>query len=466
MDLTQGPILKNMLAYSLPVMFAALLQVFYNAADTAVVGKFAYNGEEAMAAVGATSALNNLIINILTGLSVGATAIVARYYGAKQDKEVSDAVHTTMGVGLLGGILIGVFGYFTVRVWLHLMGTPDSIISLSVQYCKIIFIGLPFSMVFNFGASILRAVGDTKRPLYILALSGIVNVVFNIFFVTVFNWSVEGVAVATVISQALSACLVVLSLTKNEGSLKYFVSKTYLHRKQVLEIFRIGFPTAIQGSMFSLSNVLIQSTVNTFGEVAMAGNTVACNLGGFVYTSFNAYNHASLAFAGQNYGAREYNRLYKIVRHGMFLAGVSGFLTGMLVWILGNPLMSFYTDSTEIMKWGNLRNQVVCTTYFICGMQEVLIGYLRGLGESLKPALISLFCICGLRVAWIYTAVPIFRAAYSEQASFSFLYVCYPITWIVILVALYFLYKHKKKELKKEQAEFDQKNITALSSVE
>ncbi len=446
-DLTRGSITKGMLLYALPVMASALLQSLYHNADIMVVGKFAENGEDAVGAIGATGALFNLIVNILTGLAVGATAVVARHYGAGSKKGLSDSIHTSIAIGFFGGILVGTFGYFSAQFWLELMETDSDLLPPATLYLKIYFLALPFSMVYNFGAAVLRAIGDTRRPLYILMLSGLLNVALNLLFVIVFDMNVAGVAFATAISNGFSALLVILIMRKGEGYLQYQIRKTRIHIMEMKPMLAIGLPTALQSSMFSLSNVIIQSTLNSFGKAAASGVAIARNLCTFVYYSFNAFNTAALAYAGQNYGAKRFDRLSQIMKKGILLATACSMFVGALFVLCDDLLLSFYTDSAELIEWAKIYNTLVSGSYFLCGVQEVMVGFLRGVGESLRPTILSIFSICIYRLIWIYVALPPFRTAFGETAALWFLYLSYPISWIIMIVALLYMYRSKMKKL-------------------
>ncbi|WP_412694300.1 MATE family efflux transporter [Clostridium sp. AF29-8BH] len=311
MDMCNGPILRKVLTYSIPLMLSGVLQLLFNAADVIVVGRFA--GSQSLAAVGSTSSLINLLINVFIGLSIGANVLVARYYGAKNDRDMSETIHTAITVSLMSGLFLVFLGLFTSRFWLELMGTPDDVIDKSTIYMRIYFAGMPATMVYNFGSAILRAIGDTKRPLYFLTVAGVINAALNVFFVTQLQMDVAGVALATVISQCISAFLVIRCLMRSDGAMKLSLSKLGVNRRKLLLIIKVGLPAGIQGAIFAISNVLIQSSVNSFGSIAMAGNTASQNIEGFVYTSMNALYQTNLSFTSQNIGAEKYTRIKKIL---------------------------------------------------------------------------------------------------------------------------------------------------------
>lgn len=326
MDMCSGPILSKILAFALPLMLSGILQLLFNAADIVVVGRFA--GSEALAAVGSTSSLINLIINMFIGLSIGANVVAARSYGARDAEAVSETVHTAVFSALVGGVILIFAGILLARPMLTLMGTPDDVIDQSALYMQIYFIGMPAFMLYNFGAAILRAIGDTKRPLYFLTLAGVVNVVFNLIFVIVFKMGVAGVALATIISQIISAALITLCLIKTEGPCHLDIKQLKFHKKSLMEMLRIGLPAGLQGTIFNISNVLIQSSVNSFGSLVMAGNTAASNIEGFVYTAMNAVYQTSLSFTSQNMGAKEFKRVDKVLVQCLLVVAVVGIVLG------------------------------------------------------------------------------------------------------------------------------------------
>lgn len=419
-DMCNGPLLKKILIFYFPLMLSGVLQLLFNAADIVVVGRFA--GSEALAAVGSTSSLINLLVNVFIGLSVGANVLVARYYGAGQKRELSEMVHTAIMTSIVSGCILVVFGVALAAPALRLMGTPDDVIRHSVLYMRIYFVGMPAMMLYNFGAAILRAVGDTKRPLYYLLTAGVVNVILNLFFVITFRMGVAGVAAATVISQIISAALVLRCLTMTDCDYKLHLKELRIVGDKLLKMVQIGIPAGLQGALFSISNVLIQSSVNSFGSVAMAGNTAASNIEGFVYTSMNAFHQTAISFTGQNYGARNYKRIGKILFICEVMVILVGLVMGNAAYLLGGTLLKLYSTEAEVIQFGILRLSIICTTYCLCGMMDVCVGSLRGMGYSVMPMLVSLTGACLFRVIWIYTVFQKYRSLFT-------LYISYPISW-------------------------------------
>ena len=436
-----GPLLGKIVVFYLPLMLSGVLQLLFNAADIIVVGQFA--GDEALAAVGSTSSLINLLVNIFIGLSVGTNVLVARYFGAGQKKELSEMVHTSVLTALVSGVFLIFVGFFIARPALTLMGVPEDVIGMSILYIRIYFAGMPVMMAYNFGSAILRAVGDTKRPLYYLLTAGVVNVVLNLIFVIVFQMSVAGVALATVISQALSAYLVLRCLMKTESDYQLVLSKLHINWDKLLKMIAIGIPAGLQGSLFSISNVLIQSSVNSFGKIVMAGNTAASNIEGFVYTSMNALYQTSISFTGQNYGAKKFDRIGKILVICQVLVIGVGLILGNGAYLFGGTLLKLYTDNPEAISYGVRRLSVICTTYCLCGMMDVIVGSIRGMGYGIMPMLVSLTGACLFRVIWIFT---VFQSIHTLEC----LYMSYPISWAltfsVHLVCFLVVFQIQKKK--------------------
>lgn len=422
MDMTSGPLLGNIIRFSLPLMFSGILQLLYNAADVIVVGRFA--GSTALAAVGATGSLTGLLVNLFMGLSVGTSVVVSRHFGAGEHKDVSQTVHTSVAASLICGVFVSILGITLARPLLTLMDTPENVIDLSVLYLQIYFAGMPANLLYNFCAAILRAVGDTKRPLYYLTVSGIVNVVLNLVFVIVFHMSVAGVALATIISQLISAVLVVLCLMRTEGSIHLELRRIRLYKNKLLDIIRVGLPAGLQSSLFAISNTLIQSSVNSFGSEVMAGNAAAGNLEGFVYTAMNSVYQAALNFTSQNYGARKPERLGRIMVACLGVVSVIGIVMGVGVYLLREPLLGIYSTDPFVVEWGSLRLAIIAVPYFICGVMDVMVGGLRGLGYSFVPMVVSLMGACGLRIVWIYTI-------FAANPTLVTLYLSYPVSWTV-----------------------------------
>ncbi len=419
-DMCSGPLLGKILLFYVPLMLSGVLQLLFNAADIAVAGRFA--GNEALAAVGSTSSLTNLLVNLFIGLSVGANVLVSRFYGAGQTEELKSMVQTAIATSVIGGVLLVFVGFFVSRPALALMGTPEDVIAHSVVYMRIYFAGMPFMMAYNFGAAVLRAVGDTRRPLYYLLIAGVINVALNLLFVIAFSMGVAGVALATVVSQAISAFLVLRCLIRADSVYRLELKGLRIAKDKLLKMVQIGIPAGLQGALFSISNVLIQSSVNSFGSVAMAGNTAGSNLEGFVYTSMNAFYQSAISFCGQNYGAREYRRVGKALAICEFLVVAAGLILGNGAYLFSGTLLKLYSPDPEVIAYGVLRMSYICTLYFLCGMMDVMVGALRGMGYSIMPMLVSLTGACLFRVVWIYT---VFRQVHTLEC----LYISYPISW-------------------------------------
>ncbi len=428
LDMTKGSIFKNTIRFAIPLMFASFLQLFYNAADLVIVSRYAGSG--AMASVGATSSLTNLLINIFVGLSVGASVVVSRKFGAHKIKEMERAIHTSMLLGLMMGIIAGIIGFIFSKPLLILMGTPEGeVLDGAVLYMRILFLGVPASLAYNFGASVLRALGDTKRPLYILAIAGLVNVFLNLVLVIVFDMSVAGVAIATAVSNYLSMIAVLVIMTHSQGEIKLNWKKLKLYPKELKEILQIGIPAGIQSSFFALSNTVIQSSVNRYGDAAVAGNAAASNLDGFIYVAMNAFYQATLTGVSQNYGARSEKRVNKTIWISMLSVSVVGLALGTLCVVFARPLLRFYiTDSAMALEYGVKRMVVTCSLYLLCGIMEVLIGALRGLGCSIATAVTAFIGSCGFRIFWV--AVVIERLSGGIEK----LYFCWPISWAMVIV--------------------------------
>ena len=442
-DMCNGPLLGKILLFSVPLMMSGILQLLFNAADIIVVGRFA--GSSALAAVGSTSALINLLINVFVGLSVGVNVLVAKYYGGRREKDMSETVHTAITTSVLSGLFLVVLGLVAAKPLLHLMGTPDDVLSQSVLYMRIYFLGMPVLMLYNFGAAILRAIGDTRRPLYFLFAAGIVNVVLNLFFVIGLGMGVDGVAWATVISEHISALLVLKSLMEAPGALKLSLKNLRIHPKKLKRIIKIGLPAGMQGAIFSISNVLIQSSVNSFGSIAMAGNTASSNIEGVVYTAMNAVYQTNLSFTSQNLGGRKYSRINKIMYICLGVVTVVGLSLGLTAVLGGRMLLGIYSSDPEVLRYGMLRLGIICTTYFLCGIMDCMVGSLRGLGYSIIPMFVSLTGACGFRVLWVFTVF----AAYH---SLDVLYLSYPVSWAITAAAHMITFRKIRRKIPKQDA--------------
>lgn len=429
MDMCNGPLFKKILIFSLPLMLTGILQLLYNAADIIVVGRYA--GSTSLAAVGATSSLINLIINLFIGISIGSSVVVSQYYGAGKDKDVSETVHTSVAIGIISGIAVGIFGMVMAKQLLILMGTPEEVLDKATLYMRIYFAGMPATMLYNFGSAILRAVGDTRRPLYFLTVSGILNVILNLFFVIAFKMDVAGVALATVIAQCLSVALVMICLMRFDGAIKLKLKELKIYKDKTLDIIRIGLPAGLQGTIFAISNVLIQSAVNSFGAIVMAGNAAAANIECFVYVAMNSIYQTALTFTGQNMGARKAERIKKVFLICGILVIFVGVVVGGSAFILSRYLLSIYSTDASVVDMGFIRMSIICTTYFLCGIMDVLVGMLRGMGYSILPMLVTVGGVCGIRIAWLFTI-------FAENRTLRTLYLSYPISWI-ITAAIHFI---------------------------
>ena len=392
----RGSVFKKMLLFAIPLMCSSILQLLFNAADIVVVGRFA--GDNALAAVGSNSALINLLTNLFVGLSIGSNVLTAQYYGAKKDTDLKETVHTSMLISIYSGLILTVIGILGARVLLEMMQAPPEVLDLAVLYLRIYFVGMTSTMVYNFGSAILRAVGDTKRPLYYLLGAGIINVILNLFFVIACKMGVAGVALATAVSQTISAVLVVRCLIQEQSGIHLELKELAISKEKFFRIMRVGLPAGFQGTVFSLSNVVIQSAVNSFGNIAVAGNSAAANIEGFVYMAMNAFYQATISFTSQNYGASQYKRIYKILFAGELYVIITGMILGNLAVFLGDSLLGIYSPSTEVIAAGMARLKIICTVYALCGVMDVLVGALRGIGYSVVPMIVSLIGACGLRL--------------------------------------------------------------------
>ena len=431
MDMTEGPLLSKVLFFALPIMLSGILQLLFNAADTFVVGRFA--GNEALAAVGSVGSLNNLIISLFIGLSVGVNVLVARFTGAREPQNVAETVHTAVLLSLIGGVALAFIGIVAARPLLELMGSPEDVIDLAVLYVRIIFAGMPVQMLYNFCAAILRAIGDTKRPLYFLTIAGVINVVLNLIFVVGCRLSVAGVALATIISQVVSAALVTRSLMHMEGPTRLYPRRLHINRRMLRLILSIGLPAGIQSSVFSLSNVVIQSSVNSFGSIVIAGNAAAANVGNFVYQAMNTFQQAVTCFAGQNMGARKPARVIRALYVCQIWALIFGLVFGLSSCIFGRQLLGLYTGDPQVIAVGLERLYIVCGPYFLCGLLDVMTGVLRGIGYSLLPMVVSLLGACAFRILWVMTV-------FAAVPTMNCLMISYPVSWGLTFAVMAFFF--------------------------
>ena len=440
----QGPLLPSILRYTIPIILTSVLQLLFNAADLVVVGQ--YRGSVALAAVGATGAITNLIVNLFIGLSVGAGVCVAHGIGSRNEDAVHRTVHTALPAAAVSGLVLTVVGVSMAKIFLTWMGTPEEILALSTKYMQIYFAGMTFNMLYNFCAAILRAAGDTKSPLIYLSIAGVLNVGLNFLFVAVFGMNVEGVALATALSQGVSAVLVLMALMRRSDACRLELKKLHFYKPQLLKMVRIGLPAGVQGSLFSISNVLIQSSINSFGSVVMSGNAASGNIEGFVYVTQNAFHQTAVNFIGQNVGANQYQRVKKILWTCLACVGVAGLTLGLTVRLLGSPLLGIYiNDSQEAIAYGLTRMTYICIPYLLCGLMDVSTGALRGMGASFEPMIISVLGVCGIRILWVYTIFQI-PQYHTPQCLYSSYTVSWTVTFLCQLAMFFVLYRRMTRK--------------------
>lgn len=440
MDMTEGPLTTKIIKFTIPVMLSGILQLLFNTADVIVVGRF--TGKTALAAVGSTGSLINLLVSLFMGLSIGTNVLVARYQGAKDDKAVSETVHTSIALGIVGGLILLIIGVVATRPLLEMMATPEDVIDQSTLYMRILFFGMPLNLILNFGAAILRAIGDTKRPLYYLTIAGVINLFLNIFLVTVFSLGVAGVAIATVISEGVSCGLILLCLKHETGAIRLYFNRIKINPSKCIDIMKIGLPAGLQGCIFSISNVLIQSSVNSFGSTVMAGNTAASNIEGFVYVSMNSLHQTCISFTSQNFGAGKFKRIKMVLINCLIIVTITGLVLGNSAYFFGKFLLSAYNNEAEVISYGLIRLSIISTMYFLCGLMDVMVGAMRGIGYSILPMIVSLVGACGLRIVWIYTVFVKFR-------TLDILFISYPVTWTITFLShlvCYYIVTRKYKD--------------------
>lgn len=437
-DMVNGPLIKGIFIFTLPLIATALLQLLYNTADMIILGNFSPKAGS-VAAVGATGAITNLVLNLFLGLSIGVNVVSGRYFGQGNKEGLSAVTHTAVTVSFIGGVVLGVFGIFASRPLLNMVNVDGSIIDQSVTYMRIIFAGLPAQMVYNFGSALLRSVGETKRPMYFLMVSGAVNVLLNLFFVVVCRMAVEGVALATVISQCLSAVLVLFCLSRMEGGSRLSIKRLGIRKKELSQMVKFGLPAGIQQSMFTFSHVILQSEINSYGADATAGDTAANNLENFVYIALFQFSVAALTFVSQNMGAKNYPRVKQTVRACILLVGGLGILLGGISVIFREPLLRIYLPNDPAgVEYGMIRFVIISLTDYFLIMQDICVGALRAMGYSLSAMLVSVFVIFGSRLFWLYVIYPI-------APSITLLYFAYPLSWILAFAAQFFLYRYAVK---------------------
>lgn len=437
-----GSIMDKLISFSLPLMLSGILQLMFNAVDIIVVGRF--SGSESLAAVGSTTALINVFVNLFIGISLGTNVLAARYYAANREKEMSETVHTAITLALISGILMTFVGIGFSKIVLSLMGTPDNVINLSTLYMRIYFVGMPFFMLYNYSAAILRAVGDTKRPLLFLIISGATNAVLNLILVIVFHLGVAGVAIATVISQFISCVLVLRCLWKSQGSYQLRFSKLMIKKYYLKQIFQVGIPAGIQSTVINFSNVLLQSSVNSFGSTAMAGYTAANNIFGFLYVAVNSITQACMSFTSQNFGAAKKKRIDRVLADCLILSVAVALILGGGAYIFGNHLLRIYTSDPQVIQCGMDILLYTTVTYFLCGIMDLFPGSMRGMGYSLVPMILSIVGTVGMRIVWIFWVFP-------QHRSLDILFISYPASWILTIamqvVCFYFVRKKVGKIL-------------------
>jgi putative MATE family efflux protein len=442
-DMCSGAILPKLLRLTLPLMLSSVLQLLFNAADIIVVGNFA--GENSLAAVGSTTALVNLITNLFLGLSTSANILTSMFMGAGKNERVNKTVHTSICLSIASGLIMTVFGVIFADKLLILMNTPKEILSLSTLYLRIYFFGMTAMMIYNFGSSVLRSKGDTKRPLYYLTFAGIINVLLNLLFVIVFKMDVAGVALATAISQCISAFLIIRCLMKEDDAFRFEFRKMRFDRKIVARMLKIGIPAGFQGVVFSLSNVVIQSSINGFGAIVMAGSAAAASIEGFIWVSMNAFSQGALTFMSQNIGGGKYTRINRIAVITCACAAVTGIILGNAAYFLAEPLINIYDSRAAVVEAGTIRMGLVCCFYFTCGLMDCIVGNIRGMGFAVTPTIVSLIGACGLRILWIATIfqIPRFHTEFM-------LFLSYPITWIITFAVHLICYIFMRKKFPKE----------------
>ena len=424
-DMCNGSIMDKLISFSLPLMLSGILQLMFNAVDIVVVGRF--SGSQALAAVGSTTALINIFTNLFIGISLGANVLAARFYASGKEKEMSETVHTAITLALISGIIMAVVGLVLAKLALELMGTPSDVIELSTLYMRIYFCGMPFFMLYNYGAAILRAVGDTKRPLIFLIISGVANAGLNMILVIIFHMGVAGVGIATVISQLISCILVLRCLYKSEGCYQLRFSKLRIQKVYLRQIFQVGIPAGIQSTVINFSNALLQSSVNSFGSTAMAGYTAANNILGFLYASVNAVTQACMSFTSQNYGVGKYKRMDRVLINCLILSVVISGILGCGSYAFGTEVLKVYTEDPKVIQCGLEILSMTTVTYFLCGIMDLFPGALRGMGRSGVPMILSIIGTVGTRIVWIFMLFP-------QHRSLEFLFISYPASWLFTIV--------------------------------
>lgn len=438
LDMTCGPFLKKIMIFSVPLILTGILQLAYNTADVIVVGRFV--SKEALAAVGSTGSLVNLFLNVFLGLSMGSGVMVARHIGAKDDTRVSESVHTSMLLSIFCGFLIGIIGFFFSGEMLKLMKVPDDVIDLATLYLKVYFMGSPGLLAYNFGASIVRSTGDTKRPLFILGVSGLVNVILNVVLIVVFKFGVEGVAIATIVSQYLSAIMIVVYLFKINNSCRLDIRNLHIDKAELVQILKLGLPAGIQSSLFSVSNVIIQSSVNSFGSAAMAGIAAGSNYDSYIYTGTNAVAQTAMTFTSQNIGAKKIENIGKVYRYCILFSLTIGVVLGIIGTVFSNEIVRFFSDDASVIQIGAERMRLVLPFFFFCSLMDVAASQIRGMGKSFEPMIVSLIGACGIRVFWVFFILPLDKTLVN-------LYWSYPVSWMITFFAQFIMYFFLKQKM-------------------
>ena len=434
-DMTTGPILRKMLIFAIPVVFSGLLQFFFNAADVMVVGRFA--GDEALAAVGVSSSPTHLVVNVLIGMGTGVNVVVARAFGAGREKDISQAVHTSVLLSIIGGVIVAIIGLVFSEKLLLVMGTDAEVLPLAKEYLDIIFMGTPILAMYNFGAAILRAKGDTKRPLYYLSFAGVLNVLLNLYFVIVLKLGVKGVAMSTVLSQILSAILVLGCLRREEGAFKLELKKLGLTWSKVKPIMVIGIPTGIQGMLFSVSNMAVQSSINAFGKIFMAGSSAASSIEAFTFISMDGFSQSAVSFTSQNIGAGKNERVPQILKISTICTSIAGLSMGILSFVFGRYLLGIYSPNPAVIDAGMVRLMYISAPYFLCGTMNVIASVIRGMGYSVIPTITTLIGVCAFRIVWLAGIAKI-----PQASSIAWVYLAYPVSWLITALTLYLYFRH------------------------
>ena len=437
-DMLNGPLFMKILIFALPLAASSLLQQLFNSVDVAVVGRFA--SSKALAAVGSNAPVISLLINLFIGISMGANVVISNHLGQRDEQSIRHAISTVTLVAAISGLLLMCIGIGVARPILELMDTPSDVLDMAVLYLRIYFIGIPFFLIFNFGAAILRSVGDTRRPLYILVVAGIINTVLNLIFVIGLGMSVEGVAIATAVANAISAAWIIQLLRKEPGALQLQFKHLRIYQKELKRMLQIGVPAGLQGMVFSISNVVVQSAINGYGAAAIAGSAAAVNFEYYCYYIIVACNGAAISFIGQNYGAQKYDRVRRIYRICLLMGLIGCFIANALFTWQNQFFLSFFTTDAEVIHYGAIRMEGVLLFQFIACSYEVTGSALRGMGESMLPTIMTVFGTCILRIIWVFAVLP-------HYTGFAHLLQVYPLSWILTGAMVIIAYKLKMRQI-------------------